>query len=54
MKVFGPKYLVHGHIHLYDLSDVRVTQWERTTVVNAYSHHIIDFDKDVKEWKRQS
>jgi Icc-related predicted phosphoesterase len=45
MKVFEPKYLVHGHIHLYDLSAVRVTQWERTTVVNAYSHYIIDFDK---------
>jgi hypothetical protein len=47
MKVFEPRYLVHGHIHLYDLSDVRVTQWERTTVVNAYSHCIIDFDKGI-------
>jgi Icc-related predicted phosphoesterase len=45
MKAFEPRYLVHGHIHLYDLSDVRVTQWEKTTVVNAYSHYIIDFDK---------
>jgi len=43
MKVFKPKYLVHGHIHLYDLSDVRCTKWENTTVVNAYSHYVIDF-----------
>ncbi|MDR1840184.1 MAG: metallophosphoesterase [Treponema sp.] len=43
IKVFKPKYLVHGHIHLYDLSDVRCTKWENTTVVNAYSHYIIDF-----------
>jgi len=42
MKVFKPKYLVHGHIHLYDLSDVRCTTWENTTVINAYSHHVID------------
>ncbi|MDR1837345.1 MAG: metallophosphoesterase [Treponema sp.] len=42
MKVFKPKYLVHGHIHLYDLSDVRCTKWINTTVVNAYSHYIID------------
>ena len=43
MKVFKPKYLVHGHIHLYDLSDVRCTKWEKTTVVNAYSHYVINW-----------
>ena len=42
MKVFKPKYLVHGHIHLYDLNDIRSTKWNDTTVVNAYSHYIID------------
>ncbi|MDR0322970.1 MAG: metallophosphoesterase [Treponema sp.] len=41
MKVFKPKYLVHGHIHLYDLADVRCTKWENTMVINAYSHFII-------------
>ena len=48
MKAFKPKYLVHGHIHLYDLSDVRVTRWKETTVVNAYSHCIINFDTENK------
>jgi uncharacterized protein len=43
MKVFKPKYLVHGHIHLYDLSDVRCTKWQNTTVVNAYGHYLINF-----------
>jgi Icc-related predicted phosphoesterase len=42
MKMFKPKYLIHGHIHLYDLSDVRVTAYQDTTVINAYSHFIID------------
>jgi len=42
MKVFKPKYLVHGHIHLYDLNDIRSTKWNNTTVVNAFSHYIID------------
>ena len=45
MKTFKPKYLVHGHIHLYDLSGIRITQWQNTTVVNAYSHYIIHYDK---------
>jgi len=43
MKTFKPKYLVHGHIHLYDLSDVRCTKWKDTTVINAYSHYVINF-----------
>jgi len=42
MKIFKPKYLVHGHIHLYDLNDIRSTKWNDTTVVNAFSHYIID------------
>jgi Icc-related predicted phosphoesterase len=45
MKTFRPRYLIHGHIHLYDLSDVRCTQWGETTVINAYSHYIIDTDQ---------
>jgi uncharacterized protein len=39
---FHPRYLVHGHIHLYDLQTPRVTVTGRTTVINAYSHYIID------------
>lgn len=42
MKAFKPRYLVHGHIHLYDLQDVRVSRFLDTTVINAYSHYIID------------
>ena len=42
MRVFRPKYLVHGHIHLYDLSEVRVTRYCDTQVINAYSHYLID------------
>ncbi|MFP3041687.1 metallophosphoesterase [Treponema primitia] len=42
MRVFKPKYLVHGHIHLYDLSAVRTTGYNKTQVINAYSHYIID------------
>ena len=42
MKAFKPRYLVHGHIHLYDLQDVRVSRFMDTTVINAYSHFILD------------
>ena len=42
MKAFKPKYLIQGHIHLYDLSEVRATKYLDTLVVNAYSHYIIN------------
>jgi hypothetical protein len=42
MRTFKPKYLVHGHIHLYSLSDVRVTNYEGTQVINAFSHYVIN------------
>jgi Icc-related predicted phosphoesterase len=47
MRVFKPKYLIHGHIHLYDLSDVRLTRYENTLVINAYSHYVIS-DEEIK------
>ncbi len=46
MRVFKPKYLVHGHIHLYDLQDVRTTKYYNTLVINAYSHYLIDTEAD--------
>jgi hypothetical protein len=45
MRTFKPKYLIHGHIHLYDLSDVRTTWYNQTQVINAYSHYIIDTEE---------
>jgi Icc-related predicted phosphoesterase len=42
MRMFKPKYLIHGHIHLYDMSEVRVTKYLDTVVINAYSHYLLD------------
>lgn len=48
IKKFTPKFLVHGHIHLYDMSEQRVTVSEKTTVVNAYSHTIIELPEGIE------
>jgi Icc-related predicted phosphoesterase len=45
MRTFKPKYLIHGHIHLYDLSAVRTTRYFDTRIINAYSHYIIDTEE---------
>ena len=45
MRVFKPRYLVHGHIHLYDLSEHRITKYHKTLVINAYGHYLLDTKK---------
>lgn len=45
IKKFSPSILIHGHIHLYDLQSQRLTKTNKTTVVNAYSHIVVDFNE---------
>ena len=49
LKFFTPSYMIHGHIHLYDANDERVTKIDfpnnkSTTVINAYSHYVLNFE----------
>ena len=44
IKKYSPALLVHGHIHLYDLQASRETKISGTTVVNAYSHLVIELN----------
>jgi predicted phosphodiesterase len=44
MRKFTPKYLVHGHTHLYSASEVRSTRYGQTTVINAYDHVVIELE----------
>ncbi|MDE6718254.1 MAG: metallophosphoesterase [Treponemataceae bacterium] len=42
IKRYRPTFMVHGHIHLYDKNEERVGVYGETTVVNAYSHYVIE------------
>ncbi|MGP1594769.1 MAG: metallophosphoesterase [Treponema sp.] len=44
IKIFKPKYFLHGHIHLYDMQDKRVTQYGQTTIINVFSNYILHTD----------
>jgi len=44
MRVFKPRYLVHGHVHLYDRNAAREARYGATTIVNAYDHIVIDME----------
>lgn len=42
IKKFCPKYLIHGHIHLYDQREERSGKYFDTTVVNAFAHCVVE------------
>ena len=42
LKKFEPPYMIHGHIHLYDMREERVGKYFNSTVVNAYAHYVLD------------
>lgn len=46
---FRPAYLLHGHIHLYDLNAPRVARYHDTLVINVFGHYVLDTDKPPKE-----
>ena len=42
LKKFKPTFMIHGHIHLYDMREERVGKYFNSTVINAYAHYILD------------
>ena len=44
LKLFKPQYLLHGHIHLYDINEPREIRFMKTKIVNIYEHHIINIE----------
>ena len=44
MRKFRPQYLIHGHVHLYDLNEVRESSYKDTKIVNAYEHTIVEIE----------
>ena len=48
IKLFKPRYLLHGHIHVYRQDVSRVTLVENTTVINVYPYRVLDIDKPPK------
>lgn len=41
---YSPKYFLHGHVHLNYGKKERITKYKDTTVINAFSYHILDYE----------
>lgn len=48
MRKFSPRYLLHGHIHLYNMNEKKVTDYHNTRVINVYDHYVLDFEREEK------
>ncbi len=44
IRKFKPRYLIHGHVHLYSRNERRESRYRSTLIVNAYDHHVIEID----------
>lgn len=44
MRWFRPAYLIHGHVHLYDLNAKRVSKFACTTVINVFNHYVFEYE----------
>lgn len=42
MDKYRPRYLVHGHSHIYDPLQARRTQYKDTLVINTYGYEILE------------
>lgn len=43
MKWFRPKYLLHGHMHVYRNDVPRVSDFLQTKVINVYPYRVFDY-----------
>jgi Icc-related predicted phosphoesterase len=44
LRIFQPRYHLHGHVHIYDRRTTTTTQFGRTTVMNAYGSRTVDVE----------
>jgi Icc-related predicted phosphoesterase len=45
MERFRPRYLLHGHVHVYSPFEATETAYGDTHVVNVYGRHILEIDE---------
>lgn len=44
MRWFKPRYLLHGHIHIYRRDEVTLSRYGDTEVVNVYPYRLMDLE----------
>ncbi len=45
MDRFRPRYLIHGHVHVYNPQETTATVYRDTTVLNTYGYRTLEIDE---------
>lgn len=45
MDRYKPRYLIHGHTHLYRQDAKRITRYSDTIVLNTYGYQVVEIDE---------
>jgi Icc-related predicted phosphoesterase len=45
MERFRPRYLLHGHVHVYGPGETTETTYQETQVINAYGYRTLQIDE---------
>jgi len=48
MRLFKPRLMLHGHVHIYRTGTVVTTPYMQTTVMNVYPERLIEWDEDAR------
>ena len=51
LRLFRPRLLLHGHVHVYRGDVKRVSNYENTTIVNVYPYRLLNIVEDHLEVK---
>jgi Icc-related predicted phosphoesterase len=46
MDRFQPRYLIHGHVHVYHPQETVETLYRQTRVINTYGYRMLEIDED--------
>ncbi len=44
LRRWRPRYMLHGHVHLYDRSGPFMLEFFGTTIINVYPYRVLDLD----------
>lgn len=48
LQRWRPRYMLHGHVHLYDRSEPWMLAFEDSTIINVYPYRVLDLDLSTK------
>jgi hypothetical protein len=46
MERFRPRYLLHGHRHVYNPLEITETRYESTTIINVYPYKVLEIPEE--------